>query len=205
MYNMFYLHPATQTWIIALGIKKQLRHYRGSRAGRSVFGHIHSRITSCKKRSNSNLKESVVLTNLLNIQPTMERHTHLSLAHVNAQSVRNKIGPFQHYLQDEKIDLCAVTETWLKPDDMVLPREITPPGYDILSQPRSDGRKGGGVTLVYNSSRKVHNITQGDQQGRLGVHECPCKIQKQNSLTFTLFTNILIQVSYNSSNLWQIF
>ena len=77
----------------------------------------------------------------------MERHTYLPLAHVNAQSIENKIGPFQHYLQDEGINLCAVTETWLKPDDMLLPREITPPGYDILSQPRSDGRQGGGLPL----------------------------------------------------------
>ena len=164
MYNMFYLHPATQTWIIALGIKK-LRHYRGSRAGRSAFGCIYSRITSHEKKSNYNLKWSVVLTNLLNIQSNKDRHTHLSLAHVNACSIRNKIGPFQHYLQDEKMDLCAVTETWLKPDDMVHPREVTPPGYDILSQPRTDGRQGGGVTLVYNSSIKVHNITQGYQKG----------------------------------------
>ena len=134
-----------------------------------------------RKKSNSSLKQSAVLTNLLNIQPTMERHTHLSLAHVNAWSIRNKIGPFQHYLQDEKIDLCAVTETWLKPDDMVLPREITPPRYDIISQPSSDGRQGGGVAFVYNSSIKVNNITQGDQQVGVGVHGCLCKIQKQNT------------------------
>ena len=149
------------------GIKRQLRQHRGSRAGWSVFGHIHSRITSHeeKSKSNSNMKWSAVLTNLLNIQPTMERHTHLSLAHVNAQSMGNKTGPFQHYLQNKDINLCAVTETWLKPDDMVLPREITPPRYDILSQPRSDGRQGGVIALVYNSSLKVHNITQGNQQG----------------------------------------
>ena len=169
MYNMFYLHPATWTWITALGIKRQPRQYRGSRAGRSVFDHIYSGITSCeeKSKSNSNMKWSVVLTNLLNIQPTMVRHIHLSSAHVSAQSIGDKIGPFEHYLQDKEIDLCAVTETWLKPDDLVLPREITPPRYYILSQPRSDGRQGGGVVLVYNSSQKVHNITQGDQQGEL--------------------------------------
>ena len=98
MYNMFYLCPATQTWIIALGIKRQPRQYRGSRAGRSVFGCIHCRITSLKERSNSNVKWSAVLTTLLTIQPTVERHTHLSVAHVNAWSIGNKIGPFQHYL-----------------------------------------------------------------------------------------------------------
>ena len=116
---MFYLHPATQTWIIAL-----------------AFGHIHSRITSHEKKSNSNLKWSVALTNFLNIQLTRERHTHLSLAHVNAWSIRNKTGPFQHHLQDEKIDLCAVTETWLKLDDMVHPREILHLG--MTSYPNQD-------------------------------------------------------------------
>ena len=138
--------------------KKQPRQYRGSRAGRSVFGHIHSRITNHEKnKSNSNLKRSVVLTNLLSIKSNKERHIYLSLAHVNARSIRNKIGSFQHYLQDEKIDLCTVT------DDIIHPKEITPPGYDILSQPRTDGRQGGGVALVYNSSVKVYNITQADQ------------------------------------------
>ena len=105
----------------------------------------------------------MVLTNLLSIEPNKERHTYLSLAHVNAQSIRNKIGSFQHYLQDEKIDLCTVTDTWLKPDDIIHPKEITPPGYDILSKPRTDGRQGGGVAHVYNSSVKVYNITQADQ------------------------------------------
>ena len=57
----------------------------------------------------------------------------------------------------------AVTETWLKLDDIIHPKEITLPGYDILPKPRSDGRLGGGVALVYKSSTKVHNITHTDQ------------------------------------------
>ena len=73
--------------------------------------------------------------------------------------LETRSGSFQHYLQDEKIDMCAVRETWLKPDDIIHPKEITPPGYDILSKPRSDGRLGGGVALVYKSSMKVNNIT----------------------------------------------
>ena len=104
----------------------------------------------------------MVLTNLLSIQPNKEKHTYFSLAPVNAWTTRNKIDSFQHYLQDEKIDLCAATETWLKPDDIIYPKEITPPGYDILSQPRTDGRQGGVVALVYNSSikyTKSHKLT----------------------------------------------
>ena len=74
---------------------------------------------------------------------------------------------FQHYLLDEKINLCAIRETWLKPDDVVHPDEIVPPGYDILSKPRCDGRQGGGVALAYKSSLKVNNITSTNQPAGL--------------------------------------
>ena len=111
----------------------------------------------------------------------------MSLAHVNAQSIGNKISPFQHYLHDEEINLCVVTETWLKPDDMVLPREITPPGYDILSQPRSHGRQGGGFALVYNSSLKVHNITQGDQPGGLEYMNVHAKFRNKTPNLYIIY------------------
>ena len=164
MHAMFYLHSASRSCIIALVIRKKPRQYRGSRAGKSTVSHIHTIITNHEKTiPNFNLKQNVVLSNLLSIQPSKERHNHLCLAHVNAQSIRNKIGPFQHYLLDEKIDLCAITETWLKPDDVIHLDEIDPPGYDILSKPRCDGRHGGGVALAYKSSIKVNNITHTDQ------------------------------------------
>ena len=132
MHAMFYLHSATRSRIINLGIRKKPRQYRGSRAGRSTVNHIHTIITNHEKtKPNFSLNQTVVLSNLLSILPSNERHNHLCLAHVNAQSIRNKISPFQHYLLDEKIDLCAITETWLKPDDVVHPDEIVPPGYDI--------------------------------------------------------------------------
>ena len=159
MHDMFYLHSATWSRITALGIRKQPRQYRGSRAGRSIFDHIHTRITNHgRNKSNFNLKQNVVLSNILSIQPSKERDIYLCLAHVNAWSIRNKISSCQHYLQDEKIDMCAITETWLKLDDIIHPKEIAPPGYDIISKPRSDGRVGGGVALVYKPSMKV-NIT----------------------------------------------
>ena len=160
MYDMFYLHSAIQTHIIAFGIRKQPRQYRGSRARRLIFVHIHTRITNHgRNKSYFNRKQNVVLSNLLSIQPSKERHNYLCLAPVNAWSIRNKNGSFQHYLQDEKIDMCAVTRTWLKPNDIIHPKEIAPPGYDILSKPRSDGRLGGGVALVFKSSMKVNYHT----------------------------------------------
>ena len=142
------------------------------------------------------MKRNAVLTNLLSIQPSKERHTYLSLAHVNVLSIRNKIGSFQHYLQDEKIDLCAVTETWLKPDNIIHPKEITPPGYDILSKPRTDGKQGGGVALVYNSSVKVYNITQADQPTGLDYMNVHVKFRNKT-------LNLYIIYRHPNSNILQ--
>ena len=57
MHDMFYLHSATQSHIIALGIRKKRGQYRGSKAGRSTVGHIHTIITNHgRTKSNFNLK-----------------------------------------------------------------------------------------------------------------------------------------------------
>ena len=79
MHDMFYLHSATRSCIIALGIRKKPRQYRGSKAGRSTVSHIHAIITNHEKtKPNFNLKCNVVLSNLLSIQPSKERHNHLA-------------------------------------------------------------------------------------------------------------------------------
>ena len=62
----------------------------------------------------------------------------------------NKIQPFQQYIVDQNIDVCAITETWIKKDDInMITKEIPPHGYHILSQPCMDGRSGGGLGMVY--------------------------------------------------------
>ena len=48
------------------------------------------------------------------------------------------------------MDICRITETWIKQDDIeATTREIAPSGYKILSLPRSTGQQGGGIALVY--------------------------------------------------------
>ena len=75
--------------------------------------------------------------------------------------------------------MCAITETWLKPDDVIHPDEIAPPGCDILSKPRSNGRLGGGVALAYKSSIKVNNIMHTDQPTRLGYMNVHVKFRSK--------------------------
>ena len=51
-------------------------------------------------------------------------------------------------LKDHGIDLCCVTETWLKSDDRAKFAEIHDLGFDIISAPRRG--RGGGVAVIFN-------------------------------------------------------
>ena len=65
----------------------------------------------------------------------------MSLAHINARSIVNKMQPFQQYNLYQNIDVCAITETWIKKDDIdMITKEIPPPGYYILLHPCMDGK-----------------------------------------------------------------
>ena len=44
---------------------------------------------------------------------------------------------------DEKIDVCCITETWLKPGDQAVLADIKLRGYEIISSPRARNKKGG--------------------------------------------------------------
>ena len=56
---------------------------------------------------------------------------------------------------DNDIDICALTETWIKPEDDWTCKEVTPPGYHYFNDPLLDGRKGGGTALLYKSELRV--------------------------------------------------
>ena len=80
----------------------------------------------------------------------------------NARSIRNKSAVLQDYICEKKIDLVALTETWLTADDAAVRAECTPPGYKMVDCPRI-GRGGGGTALVYRSEISVNNIIAGEK------------------------------------------
>ena len=49
-------------------------------------------------------------------------------------------------------------ETWMKEDDEYVLREIPPPGFKIISKPRSDGRQGGGIALIYKEYYTINDL-----------------------------------------------
>ena len=52
----------------------------------------------------------------------------------------------------------------LKPLDDLESKQIAPPGYSCISHPRSDGRIGGGIAIVFKGHIKVKNVENGQKE-----------------------------------------
>ena len=58
-------------------------------------------------------------------------------------------------LNNSNIDIYAITETWLKINDDLTMKIVPPPNYNIHSTPRTTGKQGGGLALVYKNHINV--------------------------------------------------
>ena len=163
-YTNFHLNSTIRSHIISLGIRKQplLCKYHRTRAGRQLFHKINTIAPgwqNCDKKNcvqQTGKKTGSILTNLIIINSTSIQSKPVHLATINTRSICNKINQFQHYLLENSIDVCAVTETWLREDDEYRLCEILPPGFKIISKPRCDGRQGGGVALIYKENYTIN-------------------------------------------------
>ena len=72
----------------------------------------------------------------------------MHLAHVNAQSVCNKILQTQEYILRSQIDICAITETWIKSSDEYTSKDLTPSDYSCCAVPHPNDRIRGGIALL---------------------------------------------------------
>ena len=74
---------------------------------------------------------------------------------VNCRPVGNKINDIKYEINNHNLDLCVLTETWIKEDEnTTIPNHLCPSGYNIMSVPCIN-RTGGGIALVYRSSLDV--------------------------------------------------
>ena len=74
---------------------------------------------------------------------------------MNCRSLCNKSTAINEFLQDRRLDVLMLAETWLHDDesDSSLITESLPPGYSIISVPRKG--RGGGIATIFNSSLSV--------------------------------------------------
>lgn len=74
---------------------------------------------------------------------------------LNVQSVRNKTLEIRDTINEKKLDLYAVTETWLSNCDNAVIEEMTPVTHSFINNPRNEGRGGGVGLFITNSISKV--------------------------------------------------
>jgi len=69
---------------------------------------------------------------------------------LNARSAVNKAPLIHDMIDDRRLDLLVVTETWMKSSQpAAITEDIAPDGYRVLHQFRENDTDGGGVALVF--------------------------------------------------------
>ena len=81
----------------------------------------------------------------------MNAGANLKLACFNVRSICNKTSGVLELIKDRSVDICCVTETWLRLNDAAKFAEIHDFGFDLFSAPRRG--KGGGVAFIFDPSR----------------------------------------------------
>ena len=89
----------------------------------------------------------------------------MSFGLLNARSARHKAALIHDVIADHRLDVLALTETWIPsdaPDAVKL--DVAPPGYSVVHRHRgsSADRRGGGVAVIYRDSVKCTPVDVGD-------------------------------------------
>ena len=80
----------------------------------------------------------------------------ITVGALNARSVVNKAAEINLTIEDERLDVLAVSETWIPleaPD--AISGDMAPPGFHVINAPCSDGRQGGGLAIIHRDNLKV--------------------------------------------------
>ena len=97
-----------------------------------------------------------IVTVNTNKQLSCVNHDTISGALMNCRSVTNKTQEIQVELTNNNLDVCVLTETWIKEDNNITPTRLCPNGSKPLSISRPD-RTGGGTAIVF---KKDLNVTK---------------------------------------------
>ena len=162
-YHLFSLKYELRIKIIDLDIRKKVKQYRRSPAGTRLFHKIA--IMSRKLRLHRPSNRTIVQGNNINIALIANEHCRNAIdykcATINCCSIVNKTADFKVELIEHNLDVCALTETWIKEGDDTTAIQLCPDGYSSVSIPR-EGRIRGGIAIVQKSnitlrSKSIYN------------------------------------------------
>ena len=73
---------------------------------------------------------------------------------INPRSYSNKTAVMKQFIHALDLDVCVITETWLKEGDEIGRVALRPEGYEILSSP-CPMRSGGGIAIIDKEDLKI--------------------------------------------------
>ena len=173
-YHIFSLDNTTRSRIMSSGIGRYERQYRISRASRNLFHHIHIIVSNWVNPVNAfqptiDWTPGLFSKAIKCIKPDKENKTpRCHLWSTNCWSAGNKSQRIQTEIINNKLDILALTETWFKEDNNIIPpRRTCPMGYKVTSLLRSK-RSGGGIALIHSDDIWIDKF----QEHRFSSMEC---------------------------------
>ena len=94
----------------------------------------------------------------------------LLVGSLNARSINNKSATITNLIDELKLDVLAIQESWHENSDALSLRSCVPPGYAVVDAARAPacdssdvvGMRavaGGGVAVIYRAEYKMHKVT----------------------------------------------
>ena len=105
----------------------------------------------------------------------------ISASLLNARSLRNKSSDIYDYIVDSKLDLCAITETWLSVNDDAVSN------YILLDQPRTGHRRGGCTAFMYRESLFQVKKLDGGELNSFEFSEYSVRSKHQNLRVIVIY------------------
>jgi hypothetical protein len=128
----------------------------------------------------------------------------IRFASVNARSLKNKTAEFVDQKLGNNINICVVTETWLKDIDSVSIAALSPLGYYFKSFPRQSDRKGVGTGVRCNrtNSRIKIKFINGDKKHSFEYSEWNCKVSNKAMKIIAIYRPTYFQSHAVTSNMF---
>ena len=133
------------------------------------------------------------LNNLQKLSTEPNAHTRKTkFSYINIGSVKNKTFGIYNYIHSNRLDILALTETWLFTEEeknLIYHKEMLPPDYKITHIPRTNGRAGyGGVAIVYRDTFTLSIVnSSNDETNELHQFEfMDCKVSLNKKTVFRL-------------------
>ena len=149
---------------LPFGTVRSVRELKLNRRKRGSRGGIHKPIVL--KKHTGVVKKN--LRTLPFVSNKASRHNgKLQFLLLNTQSIKNKDDTLSEYMRSEAIDIAMVTETRLTNSDRDMvwleSNELVKDGYQISIRNR-EGKRGGGLAIIYTENIMVTEITQKKQR-----------------------------------------